>query len=311
MTKKIDKLNHYIYTGYHTEYNKDMSKKHIASKGTPKIPHKNAGSKTALPKRRGRRPKKVINEDNDFMEDDMIKKSEDTSIILRMKIDPSKLHNFDMRSSSTNKIINDEDESSEGMFKNDIPKDVICKKCTKNEKIITSLKMKMEKYEQKENIIKTNKIHVSKLDIVSFPTGGRLQKKKNIWCLWDGHPFVDEPFRLPEMFHKGKYYVTGYFCSPNCALAHNLYYLKDSKVHQRKTLVFNMYREMLGFDINDAIELKEAPPREILVNFGGDNSIESFRQSFSTINREYIVFIPPIKCILPIIEERIAGLNGS
>jgi len=302
MTKKIDNSNDNIYIKY-GKNNTNMSKK----------TNKNiSGSKTlpSVPKRRGRRPKKIIDNDAISQDKNVKKQSEDSAIILQMKIDPARLRDLKVKKSTPKKIITEED-SSEGMFKNDIPRDLVCKKCVKNEKVITTLKNKIDKYEQKENITKANKAYVSDLNMVSYPKGTKLIKKKNVWCLWDGHPFPNDPFPLPEMLHKGKYYVTGYFCSPHCALAHNLYHIKDTKMHVRKTLVYSMYREMMGLNMDEKIDLVIAGPRETLINFGGTYSIEAFRQGFLNVNREYIVYMPPIKCILPIIEERTIGMNDS
>ncbi len=98
--------------------------------------------------------------------------------------------------------------------------------------------------------------------------------------------------------------MTGCFCSVNCALAYNLYYLKDSKIHQRKSLTFQLYREMYGLSADDSIDIKEAPPRELLEDFGGDMTITAFRRTFLSSNKDYIIYMPPIKPITVIIEEK-------
>uniref|UniRef100_A0A6C0CA11 MYM-type domain-containing protein n=1 Tax=viral metagenome TaxID=1070528 RepID=A0A6C0CA11_9ZZZZ len=309
MTKKIDNSKDNIYVK-HGENDNNMSKKPTKSISGSKSVLSNRPEGT-IPKRRGRRPKKIVENDAIYNEKNTNKKSEDSAIILQMKIDPARLRNLELKKNSTPKKILIDDDSSEGMFKNDIPRDLVCKKCIKNEKIIATLKNKIDKYEQKENIIKANKAYVSNLNLVSYPQGNNFVKKKNVWCLWDAHPFPGDPFPLPEMLHKGKYYVTGYFCSPNCALAHNLFVIKDSKVHVRKTLVYSMYREMMGLSMDEKIELVEAPPKGTLINFGGTDSIEAFRQGFLNVNREYIIYMPPFKCILPVIEERTVGLNEN
>jgi len=306
MAKKIDNSIDNMYA-MHNKNIINMEKKVVKNI---------SGSKSALskrpaavvPKRRGRRPKKIVEHDTLLNDAGIKKKSEDSAILLQMSIDPERLRALELKKNVAKKAIAI-DDSSEGMFKNDIPRDLVCKKCSKNEKIIVILKAKVDKYEQKENIINANKAHLCDLNMVSYPKGTKIVKKKNVWCLWDGHPFPGDPFPLPEMLHKGKYYVTGYFCSPHCALAHNLYYIKDSKVHLRKTLVYSMYREMMGLGMDERIDLTEAGPRETLVNFGGKDSIEVFRQGFLNTNREYIVYLPPIKCILPVIEERSVSSN--
>lgn len=298
----------------------------------------------SAPKRRGRRPKKILatenNNDEPIINDE--RTAGDSSIIVQMKIDPSKLAlrkkvtnernsdshqqlslpskkcNSDLRNKShhsraecKSSMITDaqSEESSDGMFRNDIPRDAVCSKCVKHEKTINILKTKIEKYESKENVEKCNKIHNNNINVISAISGQKIPNKKDVWCMWDGHPFENKPFHLPEYYHNETYYVTGYFCSPNCALAHNLYYLKDSKVHQRRALVIKMYREMMGIPLDEIIELVEAPPREALSRFTGDMSIDQFRKASSLLTKEYIIYHPPIKPSLPVIEER--PINNS
>ena len=267
------------------------------------------------PKRRGRRPKKIVTEVSDDESNEVENQTSGQSVILQMKIDPSKFAKlkYSVKEKSETKKKNESEESehlSEDMFKNDIPRDNLCGKCIKHEKNILLLKEKIEKYEKSENIIKTNKIHKNNVNMISAINGKKIVNKNDVWCMWDGHPFNNRPFHLPESYHNGTYYVLGYFCSPNCALAHNLYYIKDAKVHTRRSLVIKLYREITGISSNENVDLVEAPLREVLSRFGGDMSIEHFRQASFMLNKEYITYYPPMKPSLPIIEERnIGGTN--
>ena len=317
MNKKIDFFN---------RNNKNLSNRKDKIQNMKKT-KQNTGSKfkplktnpSSIPKRRGRRPKKIlenINTGTDNPSDD-IANNNNSAVILRLNIDPSKLKNIKNNKNNKNRKNNknnkeknieqnyDNEESSEGMFKNDIPTDNICHKCAKNEKALMLLKSKLNKYEKKEKIDKTNKIYSNKLKFISSTTGKKIIiKKTNIKCWWDAHNFTNLPCFLPELYHNNTYHVMGCFCSFNCALAYNLYFIKDSKIHHRKSLIYKLYREMYGLTTDDIIEIKEAPPKEILADFGGDMSIDVFRRSFFMINKEYIVFIPPIKPINITIEER-------
>ena len=274
-----------------------------------------------IPKRRGRRPKKILdhlNTDNIAYESSAtMGNNNDSAIILRLNIDPAKLSNSKSNRISQKKNIiqqqtqnsNSEEKSDknsdEGMFKNDIPEDSTCPRCAKNEKTLALIKSRLDKYEKKDKIGKSNKIYSNKLNFISLTTGKKVTlTKTHIKCWWDGHNFNNIPCVLPELFRKNVYHVIGCFCSLNCALAYNLYYLKDSKIYQRKSLVFKLYREMYGLTVDDAIDIKEAPPKEILEDFGGDMTIDVFRRSFILINKEYIVYMPPIKPMNMIIEER-------
>ena len=323
MPKKIDFFNKDNKNGTINTKNRtsDMGKntKQIFGSKTskPKMKDQDIADRPA-PKRRGRRPKKIlenITTNSDNLSDDGTQQKNNSAVILRLNIDPSKLKNIKkpqpikkIKPQQPHKKIAymDDDELSDGMFKNDIPGDDTCHKCAKNEKIVSVLKSKLERYEKKEQFDKSNKIYSNKLNFISHSSGKKLTiKKTNIKCWWDCHTFTTLPCFLPELFHNNIYHVTGCFCSFNCALAYNLYYLKDSKIYQRKSLIYKLYREMYGSSLeDDDIEIKEAPPKEILEDFGGDMSIDVFRRSLIMVKKEFIVFFPPIRPINITIEER-------
>lgn len=285
------------------------------------VMNRSSGSKTAKPrvandrvqKRRGRRPKKII--DNvELKTQSAPTKNEknNSSVILRLNIDPTKLKNIKSKRTAVQDQSDSTDESFTDMFNNDIPNDSVCAKCVKNEKTIGILKGKLEKYEKQNKLNNTNKIYHNRLSFISYTTNKKVTiKKTNLLCLWDSHNFETLPCVLPELYHNETYYITGCFCSFNCALAHNLYYLKDAKIYQRKSLLYKLYREMYDIEISEPIDIKEAPPREILASFGGTMTIQEFRNSFTVMNKEYIVYVPPLKPISLIIEERTTDATNT
>lgn len=309
---------------------KPVTKKNKTTASGSKTPKKNPTNK------RGRRPKKILEKTD--IEEKPVKntgsksKVNNSAVILRLNIDPTKLIGAKKKISKKNKSNDDSEDSSddldnevdsncsdhedldddiektpssEGMFRNDIPRDSNCSKCSKNEKRIVYLENELDKFKKRDKNSKKNKVYVNKINFISLGNNKKITiKKTNQKCLWDSHPFDDYPCFLPEIYHDGKYYITGCFCSFNCALAHNLYYLKDSKIYHRKSLVFQLYKEIHGISADEVIEIKEAPPREMIEDFGGTMSIDEFRKTFSVINKEYIVYMPPIKPINIYIEER-------
>lgn len=325
--KKIDFFNKNKKINSESNTNKRMGRK----------PKDSSGSKTQkpnIPKRRGRRPKKILENVDDISENSSQNEDDqknNSAVILRLNIDPNRLkkmkpnkkHNTGKKKeptkkSSKKKVDTDDDvpdeinEESDGMFKNDIPGDSVCQKCAKNEKSLNLLKSKLEKYEKKEKIDRSNKIYNNDLNFISYKSGKKtIIKKTNCKCWWDAHNFTSLPCFLPELYHNNTYHVTGCFCSFNCALAYNLYFVKDSKIHQRKALIYKLYRELYRLNSDEIIEIKEAPPKEILEDFGGKMSIDIFRRSFATINKEYIRYIPPIKPITLTIEERNIDTNDD
>lgn len=325
--KKIDKIKTKKKLGSKSKLKMSSGSKHNKKRSITK---NKSGSKKSQydsvknkPKRRGRRPKKII-EDSDNKHDIIHNKvkDEEKAFILHFNIDKSKLsdierskknsnteikHKIKLKSSHKNEDSEKDNvdiESSEGMFKNDIPNDLVCNKCPKYEKTISQLKAKLGKYENKETLDKSCKIYNNQIKFISF-SGKKISiKKTDVKCWWDCNNFKNLPCFLPEIYHKGVYHVIGCFCSFNCMLAYNLYYLKDSKMYQRKSLIFKLYREMYGLSNEDIIEIKEAPPRELLEDFGGSLRIDEYRRKFVSLNKDYIIYIPPVKPINIIVEEK-------
>ncbi|AGC01901.1 A1L transcription factor [Acanthamoeba polyphaga moumouvirus] len=301
-------------------YNKDNKVSNIQNNNMKKNSKQNSGSKTnkpnkinkqiSIPKRRGRRPKKIIeNLGGNILDEshDLVNAKNDSAVILRLNIDPSKIATINNNTKSENSSDTSaiDDTSSEGMFNNDIPRDNVCHSCVKKDKMLQFYKFKLDKHEKKDKQDNSNKMFFNKINFISIKDGKKINlKKTNIKCWWDRHEFDNLPFFLPELYHNNCYYVLGIFCSPNCALAHNLHYIKDFKMYERKSLIFRMYREMHGLSADDLIDIKEAGPWELLESFGGNMSITTFRNGFNKINREYLVYVPPIKPITISIEER-------
>lgn len=338
--KKIDLLNNNIKINNNKNI-QNMSKQKKSNSKSQKYDKTDCDSESdeysnekliTKPKRRGRRPKKIFDEedstvdvDEDNDEDnvdeahtlnDESKTANNSAVILRLKLDPSKINN--LRKNQTEPILskrksvsNLSDHETDGMFGNDIPIDSVCHKCAKYEKTISILKQKLEKYEKKDQVNKHNKIHYNNITFIECKTGNKLSLKKTTnKCLWDGHPITNIPFPLPELYHNG-YYICKYFCSINCALSYNLYILKDSKIYQRKSLAIKLYRELYALPSDFELTIKEAPPREILEDYGGDVTIEQFRKSFNVLDKEYITYIPPLKPLGTLIEEQTNGSNDN
>jgi hypothetical protein len=270
------------------------------------------------PKRRGRRPKKIFDDEESNEESDTNPQSDgkgEAAVILRLKLNPSKLNTIKMAENHNSKPEKEEEgkhvgmfteeNETEGMFANDIPVDMVCHKCTKYERTINTLKQKLEKYEKKDQVDKHTKLYHNNITFIDYKSGNKMVlKKTSIKCLWDGYSFTNIPFPLPEVYHNNAYHVNGCFCSIDCALAYNLHVLKDSKIYQRKSLAIKLYRELYDIPPIEDITIREAAPREILEDYGGHMSIEQFRKNFHLLSKEYITYIPPMKPLSTIIEEQ-------
>lgn len=125
--------------------------------------------------------------------------------------------------------------------------------------------------------------------------------KTNIYCYWCVHPFDTPPVPLPNKLLNNKFYVTGCFCSFNCAAAYN--FDKDySDKWERYSLLHLLYKSIHDVDFKNIVL---APPREILQIFGGHLNITEYRKSLINNTKEYKIITPPIIALIPKIEETV------
>ncbi len=132
-------------------------------------------------------------------------------------------------------------------------------------------------------------------------------EKTNIYCWWCCHQFTCTPCALPEYYKNNKFYVSGCYCSFNCAASYN-FSKNDDNMWERYTLLNLMYKKMFNKKFT---KISLAPPREVLKIFGGYLSIEEFRESCLKNDKVYAVIKPPLISIIPKIEENIATLNKN
>lgn len=161
---------------------------------------------------------------------------------------------------------------------------------------ILSLEKKLIELEL-DNKSKT-KIHVVDLN--------KIKKNSGVCCWWCKHKFDTERVALPENNYDGKYYVKGYFCSYNCALAYNLD-LSDDKTWARTSLLHKMYSETFS----SKKVIKPANSWLILKNFGGKVSIEDYRKQFIIKTKEYTFLEPPFISRMSYIVETLEKSNNE
>ena len=119
-----------------------------------------------------------------------------------------------------------------------------------------------------------------------------------IACYWCCHKFPTVPYGLPIKHHNGKFYVYGCFCSLECVTAYNFNSKeKSDEMWERYNLINLLSRKLGGKSI-----VRQAPPREALVMFGGKFSIEEYRKYINTTKLLTINF-PPMMTITQQIEE--------
>lgn len=142
-----------------------------------------------------------------------------------------------------------------------------------------------DKDEEEEQII-TSKTNRRKSDAKAIHSGKRVfdhlsefvirdewPLSTNIACFWCCHTFSNTPFGIPTKYNGGKFYVTGCFCSLECATSYNFYSKElNTDVHESYSLINLLSRRI---QYKDTVRM--APPRHALKMFGGYMDIYEFR----------------------------------
>jgi hypothetical protein len=122
------------------------------------------------------------------------------------------------------------------------------------------------------------------------------------WCWWCCHDFPNNtPLSLPVAYDsKTDLFTTfGCFCSFECMKAYN-HYENNSQKNNQYMLISFMYSKANPHAPFTRVGC--APPRQCLIEFGGDMSIDQFRET----SREFVydLRLPPIVKIDHVIEKQ-------
>lgn len=251
--------------------------------------------------RRGRKPKVVFA----FDSQQQSSKDDDVDVILKLKV------------TNTNDVVNADGHCKEVDDKNDDNTiHAYNEGSMSNYSSVTSTSVSNSNpsYVSTQNVnvvqnttendesIKINKVGTNK--VVEILKDFEEKAKNNEWpvatkvaCYWCCHRFDTPPVGLPCKYCDGKFYVTGCFCSLECASAYNVMYLRDSNMEERMNLIGMMSR-CLGY----TGIVKCAPVRESLALFGGNMSIEEFR-SYGSKMKSINVHFPPMVVLTQQLEE--------
>ena len=163
-----------------------------------------------------------------------------------------------------------------------------------------------------EDEIKTNKIIKKNLRNIMYEFINSNNDKSwpdstNTYCWWCCHPFNGPPCALPELYKKEKFYVSGCYCSFNCAASYN-FSKNEDVMWERYSLLNLMYKKLYN---QKFVKINLAPPREILKIFGGYLTIDEFRDNSLKNDKIFSVIKPPLISIIPKIEENISNTNKN
>lgn len=201
-------------------------------------------------------------------------------------------------------ILSISDNSNESDVEEKINIQNIIKELKKKDLIIKKLnnviiEMKNNGYDNSISATKEYKTTALDLKLINVINGELVTTEKtNIVCWWDTCPFDTMPIFLPDRYYNNKYYVFGCFCSFNCMVAYNLN-MDDYRVQIRHSLIMKYYFQLFKLTTPIAI----APQKEILQKFGGNMTIEEFRNKSLLLKKEFKILLPPLIPLIPMIEE--------
>ena len=218
-----------------------------------------------LKKKRGRKPKNfnsMIVKTESSKETENIN-TEEENIILHLPI--------------TMNEINEKDTDESGIF-------------IKSEKELQNLKI-TEDHETTDTIEKS--IVSSQINIMNNSVNKimiyHLNFTKNTKCWWCRNIFNTPAVQLPEDFYNDTFYCIGNFCSYNCMKSYNLD-LNDSLSWKRESLMNLLYYKTYS----EYKTINPAPHWMTLDEYGGNLSIDKFRENSVVNTKEYLVLHPPL-----------------
>jgi len=285
--------------------------------------NKNNKSDEPIKRKRGR-PRKNKTQSKKNTEDNIsIKNSYDKNkeIILHLAINFNDVKKYGEKHNNTEETTSTPTESvftltdtpsndssnSSSNFENiehaDININELVNKIKYQNKIIYKFQSELEEYKkiinkQLSHGIINNKIYKMDIKFINIKNNKQIiQEKTNIVCWWCTYNFDNIPCFIPEKIINDTYYVFGCFCSYNCAAAYNLQ-MNDYKIWDRYSLIKKLY-----YKIYEKNNIFIAPAREVLKKFGGPLSIEEFRKDSIKGTKEYRLIMPPMKSIIPYVEE--------
>jgi len=175
--------------------------------------------------------------------------------------------------------------------------------CLVNKTNIDELQYSNSKtYSYLDEAKKNKKCAISLCEVV----GSSLPNKTDFSCYWCRHPFSTIPIGCPIKKDSEKYIVDGIYCSFNCILAF-LDSTRHSMYDNSNMLLSNIYNNLFDSDLASVIP---APSWKLLKEYGGNKSIEEFRDNFNKIEyknvNNYILELPKQLPVGWLYEEKIS-----
>lgn len=227
-----------------------------------------------IKKKRGRKPKALIQPKYDINEEIKQVNSEDEKVILHLPI-----------------TMNDINNSNNNMFENNDDLDIFIKP---NDNNIHNLSLDSTDTNDVFKIDKSLALSSTDVYTMSMRTPNKIQSysltfNKNTKCWWCKNYFDTPSVQLPEDYYNNTFYCIGNFCSYNCPKSYNLD-LNDTLIWKRESLLNLLYFQTYGEFKN----INPAPHWITLEEYGGNLSIDEFRLNSTSNTKEYLVLHPPL-----------------
>lgn len=125
--------------------------------------------------------------------------------------------------------------------------------------------------------------------------------KNSRCCYWDTQPFYTPPVHIPIRITKDYIDAKGWFCSPECALAHILKFSSSlDNPYEQQALLHLVYGTL--YDTQEPFQ-PACDPRGVLDSFGGPLSIEEYRslmrsgKQVQSLSRPLVKFVSEIHLV--------------
>jgi hypothetical protein len=143
----------------------------------------------------------------------------------------------------------------------------------------------------------SNSYFMNDAENISYDTNTEYQttysnNNNNSHCFWCCHSIDNVVYSMPYNYDtvNDSYFVFGSFCSLQCANAYNF------SVHGSSDKVWeiNSWIQMLGKRYGFTNTIRPAPSKYLLKMFGGNLTIDEFREAHIKSDKTYVLNIPPM-----------------
>ena len=259
-------------------------------------------------KKRGRPKKNTFIDNNKIQIHKNIIKNKEEDIILHLPNDTSDNSTDDENSNVASLLTLSETVMPIEKNIQYMPSNKLLKELKKKDEIIEKLNNFIEELKTINNtkLNEEKKMQISKypdnIKLIDIKDGKTIiSNKTNIVCWWDTCNFDTIPWFIPDRLYDNTFYVFGCFCSPNCALAYNIN-MNDYKIHIRTSLLKQLYKSICN---NSKANIIPSFQPELLEKYGGNMTIEEYRNKNILLTKDIKIAIPPIVQIISNIKETI------